>query len=267
MAYAPMLLLYNNHLDDAVVVLSGGSWALPLGNLQDPRPSKKARASSAAATDSRVRVDLGVSRTFRALAVTHTNLTAAAQYRITRYSDAFATAIDSTGWLPIPGYPQEDPDFIGASIFHVYAASIGARYWQFELSDEANPDGYVEIGRVCMMDCWAPSRNFGLENADGAEPNTPRQNSLGGVGYFNRRKPARFFNFAFAQLPVSEKPTLRRIRKICNLDKQVIVIPDPADPANFNDTCFLATLKQMPSLSLLAGSEPAIGFEATEVVG
>ncbi len=263
-----MLLLYNNHADVDSVAFSGGSWALPLGNLQDPRPSKKARASSASTADTLFRVDLGASRAFRAIVVTHTNLTAGALYRITWFSDSFSTQVANSGWLPIPGYPTDDPDNIGAAIFHVFAGNTTAQYWQIELDDGGNGDGYVEIGRLCMMDCWAPPYNFDADNnSDGADPNTPRQNSLGGVGYFNRRKPAHFFNFTFSRLPGDQISTLRRIRKICNLDRQVVVIPDPDDTANFNDTCFLATLRQMPALALLQVGDASIGFEATAVVG
>lgn len=265
---AAMLLLYNNHADGDGVAMSGGSWALPLGNLKDPRPSKKARSSSASTADTVLRIDLGVVRPFRAIAVTHTNLSATALYRITWFSDPFSTSIADTGWLSPPGYPAEDPDDIGPAIFHVFEADTAAQYWQIEFNDGSNGDGYVEVGRLCMMDCWAPPYNFGVDNnSEGADPNTPRVNSLGGVGYFNRRKPARFFNFAFNYMPAAELPTLRRIRKICNIDRQIIVIPDPDDTANLNDTCFLATLRQMPALSLLQIGDASIGFEATEVIG
>ncbi|MBN8960579.1 MAG: hypothetical protein J0H71_05560 [Rhizobiales bacterium] len=264
---ARMMLLYNNHADSDGVAFSGGSWALPLTNLQDPRPSKKARSSTASTVDSMFRVDLGSVMSFRALALTHTNLTAGALYRVTWYSDDYLTPIGNSGWLAVPGYPADDPDDIGASIFHVFAASTAARYWQFEINDGGNGAGFVEIGRLCMMDTWVPAYNFGTDNSEGAVPNTPRQNSLGGVGYFNRRKPARFFNFAFSTLPDAEIPTLRRIRKICNLDRQIIVIPDPDDTANLNDTCFLATLKELPSLALLLMGDASIGFQATEVIG
>jgi len=261
-----MIMLFNNYADEADVVLSAGSWALPLSNLKDPRPSKKARSSSAAKADTKFRVDLGVSRSFKALALTHTNLTSNALYRITRYSTGFAGIDATTGWLPVPGYPTEDPDNIGVSIFHVYAAAEASRCWEFEFDDEANAAGYVQLGRNCMMESWQPPRNFGLNNADGMEPNTQRQNSLGGVGYFNRRKPARFFNFGFEYLPAAEQPTLRRIRKICNLNKQVIVIPDPADTANLNDTVFLGTLKELPQIARLTGGAGSTAFQALEVV-
>jgi hypothetical protein len=261
------LLLYDNYADGADAVLSAGSWALPLSNLKDPRPSKKARSSSAALVDTKFRIDLGESKSFKALALTNTNLSSAAQYKITRYSDAYTTAIDNTGWLAIPGYPADDPDDIGAGIFHIYASALAARYWQFEFDDTANTDGFIDLGRLFMPACWQPPLNFDLNNSEGVDPNTPRQDSLGRVGYFNRRKPARYFNFAFGRLASSEIATLRRIRKICNVDKQVVVIPDLTDTGNFNEICFLATLKQMPPLALLSMGDASIGFETIEVTG
>lgn len=262
-----LLLLYENFLDEVGVTFSGGSWALPLSNLRDPRPSRKARSSSTDTDDSKLRVDLLASRSLKSIAITHSNLSEDAQYRITWYSDEFVASAGNTGWLPVPGYPADDPDDKGVSIFHIFAAVTSSRYWEIEFDDQSNVDGYVQFGRLVMPNHWAPPHNFGLNNSEGAEPNTVRQNSLGGVGYFNRRKPARFFNFAFDFLPADEIPTLRRIRKLCNTDRQVVVIPDPEDTDNLNDTAFLATLRDMPALQLLALGDASIAFQAIEVIG
>jgi hypothetical protein len=259
-------LFFNDHIFGAGVAFSGGSWALPLSNLQDPRPTKKARSSSANLTDTRLRVDLGASRSFEGLHLTHTNLSDAALYRIIWYSDAFATEVDNTGWQPIPGYPTDDPDGIGVSIFHLFDVPKAARYWQWEIDDTGNADGFVEIGRLCMMDCWTPPYNFAPGASEKPEPNTPRLNSLGGVGYFNRRRPARTLSFSWARLPGSEFAAVRRLRKISNTDGQVVVIPDPTDTASFNETCLLATLRDMPAISLLDVGDGAIGFDAIEVL-
>lgn len=262
-----MLFFYDNKSDADGVVLSAGTWALPLTNLKDPRPSKKARSADASGTATRFNVDLVAEFAFHGLALTNTNCSAAAQYRITWLSDDIGTAIADTGWLSIAGYPADDPDGVGASIFHLFDEPVSARYWRFEIADEANADGFVEIGRLCMMDCWVTPLNFGTDNSEGANANTPRQNSLGGVGYFNRRKPARFFNFAFAYLPADQLRTIRRIRKLCNVDRQVIVIPDPDDADSFNETSYLATLRDIPALQLLATADVATGFQAIEVLG
>lgn len=264
---ATLKLGYDIHSDAAGATFSAGSWTLPLSYLQDPRPSKKARSNGLSTANTKFRLDLGAVRDVAMIAITHTNLTSAALYKITWYSDAFVTAAGNSGWLSIPGYPSDDPDAIGAAVFHLMAVT-SMRYLQVELDDASNSDGYIEVGRVIVPAVYQPFYDCGENgnNADELEPNTPRQNALGGAGYFNRRIPVRVFRFSFDALPDSEAPTLRRIRKICNLNKQVIVIPDPDDTSNFNDRCFLATLRKLPNVSLFNASLLSTGFEAVEVV-
>jgi hypothetical protein len=260
-------IVYDNAADDAdAVLLTGGTWTVPLSNLQDPRPSKKARSSGVGLSATQFNVDLGTSKTFRTLAVTHANLSASARYRITWYSDAFTTQAGTTGWLAIPGYPADDPDDIGAATFHLFDSDTSARYWLFEFDDQTNADGYVELGRLFMGTTWTPTYNFTEQNAEGVTPNTPRQDSLGGTGYFNRRKPVRYFRFTLGLIPEADYPAIRRLRKISNLDKQVIVIPDRSDTDNLNDRCFLGTIKTLPEMQLLIYQHATAGFEIVEAV-
>lgn len=263
---ANMLLGYDNKADNATY--SGGSWpTLALTNIKDPRPSKKARSADLTLSNTLMNIDLGASYAIRMIAITHTNLSSAGLYRITWYSDAFTTAVGNTGWLAIPGYPATDPDGIGAAIFHVFASANTYRYWRIELDDNTNAAGYIEVGRVFLPLTWAPSINYGADNADGMEPNTPVQTSLGGTKYFSRRKPARTFRFGFDVIDDSELPTMRAIRKISNLNKQVVIIPDPSDTSYLNDTCFVGTLAQTPPLKRLVGADlAAASFDVTEAV-
>lgn len=261
-----MLLGYDNHVDAEGVQLTAGSWSLPLSTLRDRRPGRKARSSNALRASTLMRVDLGAARALRMLALTHTNLSPAALYRITWYGDAFITPAGNTGWLAIPGYPQADPDFLGASIWHLWGADVTARYWQIELDDETNPAGYLEAGRLFMPTTWEPPYNYdNNSNSDELVPNTPRQNSLGGVGYFNRRTPARTLKFAFGVLPAEEMAVVRRIRRLANLDRQVVIVPDPNDAADFHERNFLATVRQPSAISLFS-LYATTGFELIEVV-
>lgn len=261
---ANLLLLYNNHFDTAT--LSGGVWTVPLANIQDPVPFTRARSSGLSTTNTKFRIDLGASRSVRVPCITHTNLSAAGQYKITWYSDAFSTEVGNSGWALVPGYPSDDPDALGASIFHVFDSAVDARYWLVEFDDAGNADGYIEVGRVYMGDTWEPSLNFGENSTEGMAANTPRQNSLGGTGYFNRRRPTRSLAFAFPRLPSSETATLRRIRRIANLNEQVVVIPDPDDTTNFFERNFLGTLAEMLAIQLLVVSDVTVGFTVTEAV-
>lgn len=262
-----MLLGFNNYADESAASYTGGSWIAPLTNLQSPVVSERARSNGLSTSNTRFRVDLGVSRSLKFWAITHTNLTAAGLYRLTWYSDAFSTAVSNSGWDTPPGYPTEDPDGKGVSIFHVFDSALDYRYWEVEFDDQLNPDNYIEIGRNIMPEELGMSRNPDVGMGDDEEPNTLRQNALGGTGFFNRRKPVRKLSFGYNILPGEDAAKIRRLRKICNLNKQVTVIPDPTDTANLNDRCFVGTLGSMPKIELqAAGLASGSGFEIVEVV-
>lgn len=260
-----ILIGYENHADTAT--LSGGSWTIPLTTLQDPRPGRRARSSNDALSSTIIRADLGAAKEMRLAALTHTNLSAAALYRLTWFSDAFSTAVANTGWLSIPGYPTDDPDFLGASIWHVFATAVTARWWQIEIDDQNNVAGYVEAGRLFLPTAWVPTYNFAPDsNSDGLEPNSPRQDALGGYGYFNRRTPKRFLRAQWPVLPETEAPVLRRLRRLCGVNRQVVVIPDPDDSANFHERNFIATMRETPAIALFAAPYLSTSFDFTEVV-
>lgn len=262
-----MLIGFNNYSDDDAVAFSGGSWSLALTKLAGPVVTDRARSADLSLTNTQFKVDLGASRSIKLIALTHTNFTSAALYKITWYSDAFTTAVGNTGWLAVPGYPADDPDFIGAAVWHIFADAISYRYWKFEIDDNANADAYVEMGRLFMPEELNMSRNPDVNVPDEMIPNTPRQNALGGTGYFNRRKPVRKLTFGYDLLDDTDAPKIRRLRKICNLNKQIVIVPDPDDTSNFNDRNFVATLSSMPAIGLMAaGLVSGNGFDLIEVV-
>lgn len=261
-----LILLYNNKADAGTY--AGGSWTNPLTYIQDPRPTKKARSSGLTLANTLFTLDCGEAVAVKVFAVTHTNLSSAAQYKITWFSDAFVTAVSNTGWCSIPGYPDSDPDDIGVGIFHVLADAITYRYFKFEFDDNSsvNTDDYIEIGRVFVSPYWQPTYNFGEDNSDGVEPNTPMQKSLGGTKYFVRRRPERTFSFGFERLLNSDSPDLRAIRKISNINKQVVILPEPSDTSYLNDTCFVGTLRTMPAFKRLQAGDYTTAYEVIESV-
>lgn len=259
------LLGFNNFADAGT--LSGGSWTIALSKLQTPIVTDKARSNGLTLANTIIRADLLASQSIRIAALTNTNLTSAATYRITWYSDAYTTAVANSGWLSIPGYPSEDPDNKGVSIFHDFGSTINFRYFQWELNDTGNTAGYVEAGRLFFPEEAGFSRAPDVGVSDELTANTPRKNSLGGVGYFNRRKPVRKLTFAFNVMSAADAPKVRRIRSICNLNKQLIVIPDTTDTSNFGQRCFVATLTDTPKLQLLTGGYVSgQAFDLTEVL-
>lgn len=255
---------FNNAADDAS--LTGGSWTIGLSWLQDARPREKARSADASLASTKFRIDLGSSTAIQLIALTATNLSSAADYRITWYSDAFITLAGNTGWLPVPGYPAYDPDNRGPDICHIFDAAETRRYWEFELDDTANPAGYVEAGRLLMSEIWQPSVNFGEGNAETLEPNTTFETSLGGTEYPLRRMPKRALRVSWSVLPESEMAELRRFRAIVGIDRQVYVVPDPDDTANYNYRNFLARVRTPPEIALLPASLASSAMDFVEMV-
>lgn len=246
--------------------LTGGSWSIGLSWLKDPRPRDRARSADATLASTQVNIDLGSSQSIKMLVLASTNLSSAAQYRITWYSDAFITAAGNTGLLAFPGYPAYDPDNRGADIVHIFATAENRRYWTLELADTANPAGYVEAGRLLMCEVWQPSVNFGEGNADTIEPNTNFETSLGGTEYPMRRMPKRALRVPWSVLPESEMAELRRFRAICGVDRQVYVVPDPDDTTNYNYRNFLARVRTPPEIALLPTSLASSAMDFVEMV-
>lgn len=261
-----IMIGYENFADAEGVVLSSGVWTMPLSALRDPRPGRKARSAGLALTSTLLRVRLAAAVTLRLLALTHTNLSATATYRITAYSDEFTSVVVQTAWLSPPGYPAEDPDGLGAAVWHLFDTPVTARYWQIEIDDAANAAGFVELGRLFMPLVWQPPYNFdNNNNEDGLKANTPRQSSLGGTGYFNRRAAARSLRVSWSVLPAADMAEIRRIRRVCNLNRQVVVIPAPADVSNFHERNFVATLQALPAIALFS-LYASTGFDLVEAV-
>lgn len=260
------LLGYENFADDPLAGYSGGSWQVPLSAMQRPLVSERARSTDLDLASTQFTVDLGVDRTFKLWCLTHTNLTASALIRLSWF-DATPTLIAATGWVAINGCPELDPDRIGAAHYHVFATPPTARSGKCEIDDQANPDTFVEIGRNFVLRELGLSRNPDIGADDPVEPNTPFEDALGGTRFSNRRKPKRKYVMGYDVLPDADAPKIRRLRKFCNLDKQVVIIPDPGDVANFSERNFVGTLTSMPHLPRLSnGMSAGNGFEILEVV-
>lgn len=261
---AAMMLLYDQLAP--LATLAGGSWAVPLTALQDPRPRVRARSVDLNAASTQFRVALPAPASFKAVALIGTNLSADATYRITAYADAnFSDVIETTGVVAIAGHPGIAPDGAGVPLVHVFdPPSASARWWKWELIDAANGDGHVEAGVLVMSACWQPPHSFSEDNQDAAESRTTVEQTIGGTRYYNRRAQQRIVDVAFEVLPGTELAQLARIRRLCGIDKPVLFIPDPEDAANFGERCLYGTLRTLPPIRRLKAGHLATGFSVIE---
>lgn len=259
---AKMMLGFNNFGDHAA--LSLGSWAIPLTQMQDPRPGMFAKSTDATLASTKYGINFGASKSLRLIATLATNLTSASLYKVTWYSDAFITAIDDSGWNAIPGYPSYDPHSRGADVCHIFDEATSAFAVKWEFDDTANPAGYVTLGRQYHGETWLPPLNFSQGNSEGEDVYTEEEESAGGSSYFVVRAPKRRLRLPWEIFEETENPTIRRIRALSGTHNQVLVVPDPDDVTNYFARNFLAYMRTPPEIALLPAGFASTAFELRE---
>lgn len=102
-----------------------------------------------------------------------------------------------------------------------------------EITDQSNPDGYVEVGIVDFAYPWQCSRNFPHGSELGFSPRTAVQQAWGGRKVFDRQPKPRVFE-ASLRLPRNEALMRgHRLQRRHDLAVPVVVMPRPDDPAHW----------------------------------
>lgn len=265
-----IMFIYDNAIDSGA--LSGGNWPVPLANLKDPRPTKYARSLDLNPANAQFNVSLPASRTFEGIFFSATNLNQSGLVRIRAFSDALFTAQTfTTGWIVVGAarqvlewghpyfwtgrVPRYDPDRVGLSFPVLFGQSVTARYFLIEFSNPANADGAIKVGRAFMGTTLTPAINFLEGSQFGNATKTKVKEALSGTPYFKRRR--RFSQFT-ASFPVASTQEAwndwHTLIELCNLDKQIVVIPQPDDTDNIKKKSFLGRLEELPSFSFHVGA-------------
>lgn len=288
-----MLILFD---DRAVTgALSGGSWeaGLPLSNMQNEKLSSVARSTDAATASTQFVLNMpSVEFGYRAVIAGPTNLTTAHRYRIRAFNDAAlsSTAYDS-GWVQdfsrapfgslFWGHPSlwtgflpaDDPER-GVWILHLIDATawptgVPERVWKVEIDDTANPDGYVQIGRVFMGRPWQPAINYAPgRNRLSFGNNSKSVSALSGAKSRRNVTGPRTFQFGFDEHGLTDAVLFGEgyeLMRDGGFAGQVFVIPDPeADRVTLGRRSMLGTITQMDGIAQAAAGYGGIGFEIEE---
>jgi len=285
---ANCLIAHRIWSDDSGASFSGGSWegTLPLSNLQDRRLERVARSSNALVTSTTFDIDLGATRKVQVIALLHHNLSLAATVRI--YGDdaaSFASPdYDSTAtdaypdiypssmpfWIPAASQdgalPQEDlDDGYRVDFIHIPSAAQECRYWRVAITDVANTDGYVQIGRLVIASGWQSTINFVPGATIGWRTSTVRTETDGGAAYYNAKDQRREANLTWENVPEDEAMVhLYEISRYAGTDRQVMFVYTPADTTHLHRRAFLATLEKLSPLQIPYGSWLGGGFALVE---
>jgi len=280
-------IAYRNRADEAT--LSTGSWeaGLPLNNLKDRILAKPARSTDDTPASTKFRAVFAQPRPIKVVALCRHNMTTDAKYRIRAYSDAgFTTLIYDSGWLAVWASLYEtldleweddnywtgtlsEEDRLGFywNLIHILPEKVYQQYWLIELDDTANPDTYVEIGRLFMADGWSPVTNIQYGAAIGYESRTEVVEAYDGTEYFDERDAYRVARFSFDFMDVEE--AMNRafdIQRIADVSKEVIFVYDQDDTAHLLQRSFLGRLRKLNLIEQPYFGKFATDFEVKELL-
>lgn len=217
-------------VDNVVITGTGWSSNLPLANLKDKVVSKTARSVNALAASTYFTVDLGTARDVKVLSAIAHNISAAGTIRVRGYSDAGLTnVVLDTGTLNTwpTGFTAEDVAAYPKNWTLVLPIEKTARYWKWEITDTANPAGYVELGRAWMGPAWSPTVGIVYGADIGYESRTTVTESLGGVQWGDNRAPRRVTGITFPALADGdERAKAMMFQKTIDVTGEVLYVED-----------------------------------------
>lgn len=229
------ILGHSNQIESAV--LSGGSWDTdyPVTNLQNQRLRKKARSASTSAT---IVVTLPAAIEIGIVAVCAHNLTDTATVRV--QGGAFDSGVDTV----YPAQPFSRKDYAC-----LVQPEVSAAEWTITITDAANPDGYVAIGRVFIGPTFTPSSCFDWGYADGLISASNIQEAIGGPEFAMYLSVRRSWQGQFSWLTDAEAAEFRRIMRQSDISREIYWVPRAEITTGQGEFWFLGRFSELSPIA------------------
>lgn len=261
---ANAILSFPNRGDDAV--LSGGSFAIPVNQLQTRIIKSPARTTDAIDGSFLVNGVFSKERVLRLVALVRHNFSVESTYRFRLYLDVSLSALEyDSGVLPV--FPElfteesedwdsgnffdltiteEEREDLTATLVHVLPEPYSGQSFTLEVFDSANQDGFLEAGRLFMGSGWQPVHNMSYGAQIGFEPRSLIDEAIGGTEFFDERQDYRVARFA---LPITSEDeamgqSFELMRKQ-SITKDVFFMWDTQDTFHILRRSFLGRLRQL----------------------
>lgn len=278
------LLAYPNRAD--VCELSGGSWeaGLPLANLQTQLYRQVARTTNDANASTKFYFELDRQRGVRVIGLDYHNISVDGQYRIRLYTDVYmGTLVYDSGTLDVFEiiYTEDTLDWDDGSFFdgrisiedraelrtllvHVCPSTQFVGFGLFEIFDDANPDGYVEAGRLFLATAFVPGTNMDAGASIDYEDRDQIEEADGGAEYANARPPCRVARFTLNLLSESEGMRVLDMKRQLGSSGEVLYMWDRNDTLHQLRRSFIGRLRQLSPIEAIEYDTDSAVFEIKE---
>jgi len=249
---ARMIVLDPYYSDRAT--LSGGSWALPLANLQDMQPSRTVQSNGVAPASTKIVARFAEAVRCTALTLGRHNLSSTAMVRNIAGNDLYDLAFApwfNTGWLsvwPSSGKPT-DRGVTWYDMFKLLAPTMAYRWWRIEIDDSANAAGFLEIGRLYLGTYWQPPVNYSKGRDFGRLPIDVRMVTDYGHTLTDKRVAPRSWTLPLDFLkPDDAETAIYEMQRELGTANDVFVVLNPDDTTLLHRRSMMATLAEVPTV-------------------
>lgn len=277
-----IILSYPNRIDAATI--TGGSWltALPAQNLANRELWKVARSTDAALASTKFSVDLGEDRLLRCFALANHNLGPDAQWRVTVGSTAGALELYDSGWVDVwqmafdnllewesttwwtgtagdEYYRSPYPALLAMPDF------ITGRYVTVEIDDTANPDGYVQIGRLFAGGGIQPETNASYGLQDSWRDLSTMDASESGSAWATERRRLRWVSFVIDHFTHAEAAYIHEMQRLLGTVNEVLYLPYPDDMGESQRYGLLGRLSELSAIEYPYFNSRSSAFKIEEI--
>lgn len=238
-------------LDSDAATLSGGDWAMDLALLQDIQPTRTVQSTDAQNASTIIKVHFTSAIAVTGLAFGKTNLGGTARLRISGASSegALGSAGYVGSWIdayPTTGKPT-DTDLDWFDIFKTIVPGAAYAWWQIEIDDDTNADGFVEIGRLYIGEAWQPDYNFTYGSTIGHAALDLKNKTETGFTNTEKRGAVRYFNLSLDVVSQDDaEEFLYEFRRRLGTAGDVFVCTDPEETTKLHRKMMMATAEEMP---------------------
>lgn len=205
--------LYTFKTDSAAITTASEVTGLPAENVAQEFVGKVWR--STADTGQWVKFDLGSAGKITMLAIFGHNLTSAAVVTL--------EANSSDDWTS----PPYSKALTWNALAIVEFLDQTYRWWRITIEDGANPDGYIEIGRICAGEYYEPAVNV-VETAKKSlvDPSTVEE-SDGRNEWCVERAKYRTFSVSFSDIDAAQQGELETMFRAIGITRPLVFALDP----------------------------------------